>query len=40
MLVTATLNFDTTTGKLTSGSISIGNNVVTSAAVGTITTVN
>ena len=40
MLVTATLNFDTTTGKLTSGSISIGNNVVTAAAVGTITTVN
>jgi hypothetical protein len=37
MLVTATLNFDTTTGKLTSGSISIGNNVVTSAAVGTVT---
>ena len=37
MLVTATLNFDTTTGKLTSGSISIGNNVITSAAVGTIT---
>ena len=40
MLVTATLNFDTTTGKLTSGSITIGNNVVTAAAVGTITTVN
>ena len=35
MLVTATLNFDATTGKLTSGSITIGNNVVTSAAVGT-----
>ena len=40
MLVTATLNFDTTTGKLTSGSISIGNNVVTSSAVGIIAPVN
>ena len=37
-LVTATLNFDISTGKLTSGSISIGDNVVTKAAVGTITT--
>jgi len=37
MLVTATLNFDTSTGKLTSGSINIGNNVVTSAAVGNAT---
>lgn len=37
MLVTATLNFDVTTGKVTSGSITIGNNVVTSAAVGTFT---
>ena len=37
MLATATLNFDITTGKLTSGSISVGNNVVTSAAVGTVT---
>jgi hypothetical protein len=36
MLVTATLNFDVGTGKLTSGSISVGNNVVTAAAVGTI----
>lgn len=36
MLITATLNFDVATGKLTSGSISIGNNVVTSAAVGTV----
>lgn len=36
MLVTATLNFDVTTGKLTSGTISIGNNVVTTAAVGTV----
>ncbi|HJP93001.1 MAG TPA: hypothetical protein VJ875_13675 [Pyrinomonadaceae bacterium] len=37
MLVTATLNFDTSTGKLTSGSINVGNNVVTSAAVGNAT---
>ena len=37
MLVTATLNFDIGTGKLTSGSISVGNNVTTSAAVGTFT---
>ena len=35
MLVTATLNFDISSGKLTSGSIAIGNNVVTSAMVGT-----
>jgi hypothetical protein len=35
MLVTATLNFDISTGKVTSGSINIGNNVVTSAMVGT-----
>lgn len=35
-LVTATLNFDVTTGKLTSGTISIGDNVVTKAAVGTV----
>jgi hypothetical protein len=38
MLVTATLKFDTTTGKLTAASLSVGNNVVTSAAVGTTTT--
>ncbi|HEU4837517.1 MAG TPA: hypothetical protein VFS90_24015 [Pyrinomonadaceae bacterium] len=38
MLATATLNFDITTGKLTSASISVGNNVVTSAAVGSVTT--
>jgi hypothetical protein len=37
MLVTATLNFDIGTGKLTSGSISVGNNVTTSAAVGSFT---
>ena len=36
MLVTATLNFDVSTGKVTSGSISVGNNVVTSATVGTV----
>ena len=36
MLVTASLNFDVTTGKLTSGTISIGDNVVTKAAVGTV----
>jgi len=35
MLITATLNFDVSTGKVTSGSISIGNNVVTSSTVGT-----
>ena len=35
MLVTATLNFDVSTGLLTGGSISIGNNTVTPAAVGT-----
>ena len=37
MLATATLNFDVSTGKLTSGSLSIGSNVVTSAAVGSVT---
>jgi len=35
MLVTATLKFDLSTGKLVSGSITVGNNVVTSTAVGT-----
>jgi len=35
MLITATLNFDISTGKVTSGSITIGNNTVTSAMVGT-----
>jgi hypothetical protein len=35
-LVTSTLNFDLTTGKLTSGSTTIGDNVVTNAAVGSI----
>jgi len=38
MLATVALNFDITTGKVTSGSITIGNNVVTSSAVGTVTT--
>lgn len=38
MLVSATLNFDIASGKLTGGSISVGNNVVTSQSVGTITT--
>jgi hypothetical protein len=37
MLVTANLNFDISTGKVTSGSISIGNNVVTSTSLGTFT---
>jgi hypothetical protein len=37
MLVSATLNFDIASGKLTSGSLSVGNNVVTSAAVGSVT---
>jgi hypothetical protein len=37
MLVSATLNFDVSSGKLTSGSISIGNNNVTTAAVGSFT---
>lgn len=36
MLVTATLNFDISTGKVTSGTISIGDNVVTKAAVGSV----
>jgi hypothetical protein len=38
MLATATLNFDITTGKLTSASLSVGNNVVSSQSVGTVTT--
>jgi hypothetical protein len=40
MLVTATLNFDISTGTVTGGSITIGNNVVTSAMVGTVTPAN
>jgi hypothetical protein len=38
MLVTATLNFDVSTGKVTGGTISIGDNVVTKAAVGSFST--
>ncbi|HKG59684.1 MAG TPA: hypothetical protein VKB05_07900 [Pyrinomonadaceae bacterium] len=38
MLVSANLNFDIASGKLTSGSLSVGNNVVTSSAVGTVST--
>ena len=38
MLATVALNFDVTTGKVTSGSITVGNNVVTSTAVGTVST--
>jgi hypothetical protein len=40
MLVTANLNFDISTGKVTGGSITIGNNVVTSAMVGSVTPAN
>jgi hypothetical protein len=36
MLVTATLNFDISSGRVTSGSINVGNNVITSQAVGTV----
>jgi hypothetical protein len=39
MLASVTLNFDVSTGKVTSGSITIGNNVVTAAQVGTTTPV-
>ena len=38
MLVSATLNFDISSGKLTGGSLSVGNNVVTSQSVGTVQT--
>jgi len=38
MLVTAALKFDTTSGKLTAATLTVGNNVVTSTAVGTTTT--
>ena len=34
MLVTANLNFDVNTGKITGGTITIGDNVVTKSAVG------
>ena len=36
MLITATLNFDVGTGKVTSGTIAIGDNVVTKQTVGTV----
>jgi hypothetical protein len=36
-MVTATLNFDISTGKLTSGSLTYGNNVFTSTGIGTFT---
>jgi hypothetical protein len=36
MLISANLTFDIATGKLTGGSISVGNNVVTSQSVGTV----
>jgi hypothetical protein len=38
MLVSANLNFDIASGKLTGGTLSVGNNVVTSQAVGTVQT--
>ena len=38
MLLTANLNFDVNTGKITGGTITIGDNVVTKAAVGSFTT--
>jgi len=40
MLVTATLSFDVSTGKVTSGSITIGNNLVTTATVGSFAPAN
>jgi hypothetical protein len=36
MLISATLNFDVGTGKVTGGTISIGDNVVTKQTVGTV----
>jgi hypothetical protein len=36
-MVTATLNFDVSSGKLTSGTLTYGNNVFTSTGVGTFT---
>ena len=38
MLLTANLNFDVNTGKVTGGTITIGDNVVTKSAVGSFTT--
>ena len=37
LLATATLNFDISTGKLTSGSLTYGTNVFTSTGIGTFT---
>ena len=37
MLVTVTLNYDVSTGKVTSGSVTIGNNATSAATVGTFT---
>ena|ERR1041384_1014926 len=37
-MATATLNFDVSTGKLTSGSLTYGNNIFSSTGVGTFTT--
>lgn len=36
MLISATLNFDVGTGKVTGGTISVGDNVVTKQTVGTV----
>ena len=36
-MATATLNFDVSTGKLTSGSLSYGSNIFTSSGIGTFT---
>ncbi len=38
MLLSANLNFDIASGKLTGGTLSVGNNVVTANAVGTVQT--
>jgi len=38
MLLSANLNFDIASGKLTGGTLSVGNNVVTANSVGTIQT--
>ena len=38
MLVTATLNYDVNTGKVTGGSITVGDNVFPKSAVGSFTT--
>ncbi len=38
MLISANLTFDIATGKLTGGTLSVGNNVVTANSVGTVST--